>query len=63
MRLYKFTSTNITPYYTLADSVTDAISNYKKRHTGNATITKYSHSQGVHYTLNNIGGQYDISRT
>lgn len=55
MRLYKFTAPNTTPYYTLANSVTDAISNYKKNHTGNnAIITKYSHSQGVQYALNNI---------
>lgn len=53
MRLYKFTSLNTAPYYTLANSVTDAISNYKKHHTDSAIITKYSHSQGVNYTLNN----------
>lgn len=54
MRLYKFTPPNTAPYYTLANSVTDAISNYKKHRTGNnAIITKYSHSQGVYYTLNN----------
>lgn len=54
MSLYKFTAPNTTPYYTLANSVTDAISNYKKHRTDNATITKYSHSQGVQYTLNNV---------
>lgn len=53
MRLYKFTSPNTAPYYTIANSVTDAICNYKKNHTGNAKITKYSHSQGVQYTLSN----------
>lgn len=54
MRLYKFTTPNTAPYYTLANSVTDAIGNYKKHHTGNATITKYSQSHGVQYTLNNV---------
>lgn len=55
MRLYKFTTPNTTPYYTLANNVTDAISNYKKHRTGNNTaITKYTHSQGVQYTLNNV---------
>ena len=55
MRLYKFTAPNTTPYYILANSVTDAISNYKKHNTvNNAIITKYSHSQGVQYTLNNV---------
>lgn len=53
MRLYKFITPNTTPYYTLANNVTAAISNYKKNHTANAIITKYSHSQSVRYTLNN----------
>ena len=39
MRLYKFTAPNTAPYYTLANNITDAISNYKKHHTDNAIIT------------------------
>lgn len=53
MRLYKFTSPNTAPYYTLANSITVAICNYKKNHTARAQIWRYSTSQGVIYRLCN----------
>lgn len=53
MRLYKFTTPNTAPYYTIANSITTAISNYKKHHTVKAQIWRYSSSQGVIYRLCN----------